>query len=249
MYALKQAVHLLLMPLTVVLLLAAAAWALRLLRCKRASNAVLIALPLVAYLSSTSMVARVVLTPLEKKYPPLNEQPALPAVKFVVVLGSAYHPYDDVPVTAALDPDGLARIVEGVRLVRLLPHARLVVSGGAAQGKPRPAHGYAKLAQSLGVDRGSTVILDKARDTASEAREIASFLGAEPFILVTSSHHMPRAMLLMERAGLNAIAAPATQRVRPFIWRDFLPDSRGLSGTELAMHEYAGLAAIALGVE
>ena len=111
------------------------------------------------------------LNSLEARYPPLQDQSAL-QVRWIVVLGSSYSPHDGVPVTAALDQDALVRIVEGVRLARLNPAAKLLVSGGAPDGRPRTAQGYAELARDLGIDPGSLVVLDQALDTNAEARDV-----------------------------------------------------------------------------
>ena len=75
------------------------------------------------YLASTSLVGNALLGPLEHRYPAFNPSQAV-GVRDIVVLGSSYEPRDDIPVTGALDPDGLIRIVEGVRLARSRPGAR-----------------------------------------------------------------------------------------------------------------------------
>ena len=191
------------------------------------------------------------LGPLEREYPPLQDG-SLPAVGYVVVLGSGYEPRDGIPVTAALDEDGLVRIVEGVRLMRRLGAVKLVVSGGAPPGRTPPAFGYAKLARGLGVDDASLVVLSGSLDTSAEARSVAALLGAAPFILVTSAYHMPRAMRLMERAGAHPFPAPTGQLVNESAnggWSSLLPTSGGLGKTERALHEYLGLAALAVGVD
>ena len=131
----------------------------------------------------------------------------------MVVLGSGYAPVDHIPVTAALNEDGLARIVEAVRISRQLHDARLVVSGGAFPGDTPSAYGYARLAHDLGVDVPPTNVLGTPLDTGQEARAIAALIGRVPFILVTSAYHMPRAMRLMLQAGLEPIPAPTGQRV------------------------------------
>ncbi len=123
-------------------------------------------------------------------------------LSIVVVLGGGYTPHDGVPVTAALDEDGLVRITEGIRLVRRLKNAHLVVSGGAPPGHMPPALGYALLARDLGVDTSSLIVLDNSRDTAAEAKTVFSLLGSKPFLMVTSAYHMPRAMSLMEKKEL-----------------------------------------------
>jgi uncharacterized SAM-binding protein YcdF (DUF218 family) len=205
---------------------------------------------MVVYLGATGLVGDALLGPLERHYPAL-EDGSLPKVGFIVVLGSGYHPHDAIPITGALDEDGLARIAEGVRLARRLGAVRLVVSGGARSGEVPPALGYAEFAREFGVDDGSIVVLDGPIDTHAEARSVATLIGAAPFILVTSAYHMPRAMRLMERAGAHAIPAPTGQRLdRPYpVWRDLVPTATGLSKTEHAMHEYLGLATLALDID
>jgi uncharacterized SAM-binding protein YcdF (DUF218 family) len=187
------------------------------------------------------------LLPLERQYAPLASDRQLPEVGYVVVLGSGYEPYDHIPITAALDREGLMRVVEGVRLARRLVGARLVVSGGAANGHPAPAHGYAQLAQALGIDSKSMIILDRAIDTSSEAHDVTKVVQSAPFVLVTSAWHMARAVRLMQRAGAHPIPAPTGQdRLN---WSDWLPTSGGLAKTERALHEYMGLTAMALGAD
>jgi len=204
----------------------------------------------VVCLSASGLVGSALLRPLEDKYPALREDQPLPEIRYIVVLGSGYTPHDGIPVTAALDPDGLVRIVEGVRLARRFDTARLLVSGGAPPGNTPPAFGYAMLARSLGIDGTSLIVLSDALDTRQEARAVASLVGATPFLLVTSAYHMPRAMQLMQLAGARPIAVPTGQRAYGSMLnaRAWLPGSGGLSRTELALHEYVGLAASAIGL-
>lgn len=250
MYFLKQLIGALSKPLVFTLILAllgVVAWWFR----RRRTAATLFSVAgLITYLASTTLVAGLLLRPLASRYASPLDNP--PHVSFVVVLGSFYGPHDTLPVTAALDADGLARIVEGVRLLRILPGARLVVSGGShGPIGDAPARGYARLAQSLGVDAASIVILDKALDTAEEARYITQVVHTEPFLLVTSADHLPRAVRLMQREGGHPIPAPATRVPPPgeFDWRSLLPTATGLRGTEATIHEYLGLAAISLGLD
>jgi uncharacterized SAM-binding protein YcdF (DUF218 family) len=205
----------------------------------------------VAYLASTSLVGNAMIAPLENQYPTFNPTRAV-GVRDIVVLGSGYEPHDEIPVTGALDADGLARIVEGVRLARLYPDARLLVSGGAPPGFARPALGYAQMASELGVSPGALVIMDHALNTAQESRDVVALLGHAPFILVTSAYHMPRAMRLVQDAGGNPVAAPTGQilRVQHVTGRfGLFPGSSGLRKTETALHEYWGLAAAALRID
>jgi uncharacterized SAM-binding protein YcdF (DUF218 family) len=249
---LKQAIGLLAMPMVFACVLLLVACGLWLLRRRRAAATFAVVTAVLAYFACTPFVAGSLLTPLTRGFDSPLDNP--PQVKFVVVLGSWYSPRADLPVTASMNFDGLARLTEGVRLIRLLPQARLVASGGVPLLSPAEpsAHGYAQMARALGVDTNSIVVLDKARDTAEEARYLAPVVGREPFLLVTSAEHLRRAVRLMNRAGLQPIPAPATRSPGPdegLAWRDFVPTASGLHGTEVAVHEYCGLAAIALGLD
>jgi uncharacterized SAM-binding protein YcdF (DUF218 family) len=95
------------------------------------------------------------------------------------------------------------------------------------------------------------VVLDEPLDTAAEARAVAKLLGGEGFVLVTSAYHMPRAMLLMRRAGLDPSPAPTGQRVGAGRdgWRAMLPNAASLGLSERALHEYFALAALRLGLQ
>jgi uncharacterized SAM-binding protein YcdF (DUF218 family) len=245
----KGAIGVLTAPLSLALWIALAGGILWRCRRRRAASALLFGAAVLAYVFSTPLVGRALLWPLESGYPPLRPPP--PQLSYVVVLGSGYLPRAGVPVTAALDPEGLVRIVEGVCLLRQLPQARLIVSGGARPGVPPVAAGYARLAQALGVAPAALWIADQARDTRSEMHDIVQLVGRAQFLLVTSASHMPRAMMLARRAGLLPIAAPTGQRVlgEPgFTWLQLLPSAAGLGDSEIALHEYLGLAAIYVGL-
>ena len=251
MYMVKQFFGALATPLVIALLIAFGAGICRILGRRKIAGILLVSSLAVIYLAAISPVSNALIGALEHRYAPLPENIPLPAVEFVVVLGSGYSPHDGVPVTAALDEDGLVRISEGIRLVRRLKNGHLVVSGGAPPGLAPPALGYVLLAHDLGVDESSLTVLDRALDTDAEASSIFALLDEMPFLLVTSAYHMPRAMRLMERKGAHPIPAPTGQRVNRSAaagWRSLLPTADGLRKTDRALHEYLGLAAIAAGV-
>ncbi|HSC16277.1 MAG TPA: ElyC/SanA/YdcF family protein [Gammaproteobacteria bacterium] len=252
MFVLKQLVNVLIAPLTVALVLVVAGGAMLLRGRRRVATRLLCCGALLAYLASMPFVGDVLLIPLERQYPAVADDGPVPPAAFVVVLGSSYRPRSGLPVTAALDREGLARIVEGMRLIRKLPSAKLIVSGGAPVGSVPTAHGYAELARQLGIDEAALVVFDTPLDTTAEARGVAAYVGQEAFLLVTSAYHMPRAMRRMEMFGVRPIPAP-TAHLTPLSldasWRDFLPMSAGVNKSERAAHEYVGLLGLALGFE
>jgi uncharacterized SAM-binding protein YcdF (DUF218 family) len=235
-------------PFMIALVISAAAVLCRARGRRRVAVWLLASAAAVLYFGSLVPVGEALLTPLESQYPPLREGEPLQGVGSVVVLGSAYMPRNGIPVSAALSEDGLIRIVEGLRLMRRLPGVRLVVSGGAAPGFTPTALGYAELAREYGVADGALVVLVRPLDTADEAQAVKTLLGTAPFVLVTSAYHMPRAVRLMQRAGAHPIPAPTGQRVGAFPGSGLRPTSAGMRDTEIALHEYLGLAALAIGI-
>lgn len=246
-YWFKQVVGAAATPMMCGLLVVIAGGIVRLLDRRRLSNGLWMGAALLVYLSATAPVADALLSPLESRYPPLRDIQTLPPVQFIVVLGSGYGPRDGIPVTAAFTAEGLARIAEGVRLMRLIRGARLIVSGGAPANRAASAVGYAKFAVEFGIDENAIIKLDKSLDTAEEAESVAEIVGTSPFLLVTSACHMPRAMRLMQRAGTHPIAAPTGQLASPPVYfgvQGWLPSSGSLRKTEYAIHEYIGLAIV-----
>jgi uncharacterized SAM-binding protein YcdF (DUF218 family) len=244
----KQLVGMLATPLMVALVISAVGVLCRVRGRRRIAAWLLASAAAIVYLGSLEVVGEALLAPLESQYPPLREDAHLQGVGYVVVLGSSFMPRNSIPVSAALDQDGLARIVEGLRLARRWGAEKLVVSGGAAPGFTPVALGYAELARDFGVGDASLVVLDRSLDTSDEARAVKARLGAAPFLLVTSAYHMPRAVRLMQRAGAHPIPAPTSQRVGASKGGWLLPTSGGMRSTEIALHEYLGLAALAFGI-
>jgi uncharacterized SAM-binding protein YcdF (DUF218 family) len=91
------------------------------------------------------------------------------------------------------------RVLEAVRLARLLPGVKLVITGAL------PAD-YA-YAESLGFN--SRLILERAATTTYEnavfSRQLLKPKPAERWLLVTSAAHVPRAVGSFRRAGFNVV--------------------------------------------
>jgi uncharacterized SAM-binding protein YcdF (DUF218 family) len=132
------------------------------------------------------------------------------------------------------------RVVEGIRLWRHVPESRLILSGGQkGEGKP-----IQELPPELGVPEAALDFRPGAVDTAGESSLFAATVGPHPFALVTSAYHMPRAIGLFRAMGLNPVAAPCEHRAEEFpAWQTcLLPNADSLLSTQLAIHEYMGIA-------
>lgn len=227
-------------PLAVALVLAGLAW-LQLSQRQRLGRMTVAAGAAILLLGGYDVLSFALLHPLERQYAPLTPAAIaqlLPAPTAVVVLGGGYNPDEALPANDRLSATTLARLVEGVRLWRLRPQSRLVLSGGQGQ-----AGALAETAAILGVPRGQLVLEDVALDTAEEAERLRPLVGTDPFLLVTSAAHMRRSMALCRKQGLSPVAAPTAFVAGGGEWSalDLIPGASGLSLADQAVHEWLGL--------
>jgi uncharacterized SAM-binding protein YcdF (DUF218 family) len=118
------------------------------------------------------------------------------------------------------------------------------MSGGGPPGRVSEAELMAEAAGSLGINRQDILLESQSRDTESEARCVRAMVGKEPLILVTEASHLPRAMALFRKQGMNPTAAPAgycAAESSEFFTADLLPNETGLGASERAVYEYLAL--------
>lgn len=253
LFWLKKFVSFWLMPLS--FCVAAAAIGILLTRSKnpaRARFGRVLALGAVAalVLFSNNLVSRWLMRPLETRHPAIPELVAgepvparLAACRYVVVLGGGNGFSPGVAATNLLSTSALSRVVEAVRLLRVLPEAKLVVSGPGDGIRPTHATVLARAAMALGIEADRVVYIDRARDTEDESRAVRAIVGDRPVALVTSAWHMPRSVALFRSAGMDPVPCPAdfTSHVDdPLHWDDFLWDVDALRRSTLAVRERIG---------
>ena len=235
----------LLAPLSLVLLLLLVAGILLAVQWRRTGYAAAATSLALLLLLSSEPVARGLLSPLESRYPPLQDAAALGDIRWVVVLGSSATGGADHPATTRLSGVAALRLIEGLRVHHALPDSRLILSGGSVFGGAPSGTVMSRAARELGVPAAQLVIHPDPRNTHEEALRIRDTVGEEPFVLVTSASHMPRAMALCKHAGLQPIPAPTSWRTlsnqRSGDVRRFLPSASALAMSERAFHEYLGL--------
>ena len=189
---------------------------------------------------------------LESRYPAqpvfsATTPPPAPLARcaYVAVLGGGHSLTAGWPANQQLSDSALARIVEGVRIARQLPGARLIVSGppDSPDGGRSHASLLSEVAVSLGVPAERIIEIDTARDTEAEAAAIASITHGTPVALVSSAWHMPRALALCQRQGIDVLACPADYEGRPpeLRWSDFAAwNIGGLERSTKAIYERIG---------
>ena len=186
----------------------------------------------------------IALKSLECRYAPLVDVSQFSDIKWVVVLGGGHNSDSRLPVTLQLSKSSLSRLVEGVRIHRLLPESRLVLSGGAVFDPIPGAKVLARAAEVMGIESDKIILEQLSRDTGDQARLIHEIVGDERFVLVTSASHMPRSMALFQKSGMKPIPAPTDywvkkrQKIGPGV---FFPSADSFRKMERVFYEYLGL--------
>ena len=200
------------------------------------------ALALVCWAGTTRVVSKAVLRPLEKEY---SVPEKVEGDVIVLLCGGAGDVPIDISATAALYPATMQRTYAVAKLQKQtgLP---VIVTGGAPDSDTPESVAAARYLVELGIPQAKIITEEAARDTIENAAftsRICVEKGYKRLILVTSAYHMPRAVFLFKKAGVQEIVpypyghlAPASRRRH---LRDFLPgDSSDLSR---AFNEYFGL--------
>jgi uncharacterized SAM-binding protein YcdF (DUF218 family) len=176
---------------------------------------------------------------LEEQYPVYKGTEKLP----ILVLGNSHADNDDLYPTQKLSVQALERVTEGVRIYHSQTSTPIAFSGYAVNDKVPTATIASQSAVSLGISPKDTITLNTPRNTYEEAMAYKKRFGtANKFILVTNATHMPRAMAVFKKLGMNPVAAPTGFFVKggtknaTYNW---WPSSFKLVYTEMAMYEYS----------
>lgn len=197
---------------------------------------------LILILISTGWLPRYLTLKLEKQYPMIKQ--ADPTIHWVVVLGAGTCESDIIAPNNCLPGTALKRLLEGVRLYRQLPDAKLLLSGGG-YGEQLPEAQYLGIIASWFIIPKQNIVLEtRSVNTATQAKEIKPIIQSAPFYLVTSGTHMLRSMKLFEAQGLHPIAAPTdyTCFFGKKSWdKIIIPNPYNLKHLSVIMHELLGL--------
>jgi uncharacterized SAM-binding protein YcdF (DUF218 family) len=205
---------------------------------------------LLALLSSEGFSGRLIHT-LEAQYPPLNMSTIQAAftggegdtISWIVVLAGGVTPDPTLPIQLQISHESRVRMLEGIRLYHMIPGSKLVLSGGIGFQLESEATVLSRFAQALGVHKDDVVLETRSRDTKDHPLHVSLIVKNDPFILVTSASHMPRAFRLFAQRGMTPIPAPAGHwEPKKYVWPEYyFPGSKGTRLAEMAFHEYLGL--------
>ncbi len=200
---------------------------------------------------SNKFIAKSLVRSLETQYPAIPEFVAgaplpspLAACRTVVILGGGNGNSPGLAASNLLSAASLGRFVEGLRIWRALPEAKLIVTGGGRrEGEESNAQFIARAALAFGVPADRLLIIDQARDTEDESRAVKVLVPDGRVALVTSAWHMPRAYALFRSAGLDTVACPAdfsTHLDPGFRLDDYTWSFWALGGSERGLRERLG---------
>ncbi len=163
----------------------------------------------------------------------------------ILVLGAGYTDDKRLPENSQLTTTVLVRLAEGIRIHRQIAGSVLITSAGGGTQEIPQAEVVAKAAVLLGVDKSNIRKQLLPKNTWTEATEYKKLFGdTAQLVLVTSAIHMPRAMYLLQKAGLKPVAAPTDYLIKKGRKRGFrylIPSPDYINRTEAALHEYVGL--------
>jgi len=190
---------------------------------------------------------------LETQFPALPAEADLQAYSGVVVLGGALEPAYvwSTPGKSALN-DAAERMTEVLPLLRKQPGLRVLFTGGEGElfGSGLSEAGRAKrFFDSQGIPAQQVMYESASRTTFENAllgKSVPGVNPAQPWLLLTSASHMPRAMATFRQTGWNVTACPVDFRsglATP--WTQYSMD-RGAHKWRLALHEWLGLLAYRL---
>ena len=253
MFILKKIISVFLYPLPLSLLLSFLGLYFLWFTNRQKAGKILVSVGLIILtLFSYSIITNRFLRPLERKYDTfeIKSSSAVPEtedesmIKFVVVLGGGHTSDPELPPISQIGKDSLVRLIEGIRIYRKYPGAKLLLSGGAVFDPISEAEIMARVAMEIGVPERDIILESKSKDTRDEALFIKPIVGNELFVLVTTASHLPRSMALFKKLGMNPIPAPIGHSVKDrqgLSYYSFFPGTGSIRNAELAIHEYLGM--------
>ncbi|HLA75927.1 MAG TPA: YdcF family protein [Gammaproteobacteria bacterium] len=216
-------------------------------RHKRAASTLFALAGLGLYALSIPVTGQLLLRSLETSYPALTPQDLQPGrAQAIVVLGAGRYPKAPEYGGDTLADAGLERVRYGAYLHKLtgLP---IIVTGGdpLKQGSSEASIMRRVLLDDYQISQVWTE--DDSRTTGENALFTKTLLdkhGIKHVYLITQAWHMPRAVRIFQKAGVQVVPAPTrflTARSRKDMdILDWLPNAGALRDSMMALHELLG---------
>ena len=158
---------------------------------------------------------------LENRYPPIAPTADIQRYVGIVVLGGT----------------SVERRAAAIELIRQHPDMQVLFTGRGAEVLPPSSSKAARAAARV-------LYVSTSTNTYADAVDSAAFPGVnveQPWLLVTSASHMPRALATFRKVGWNVTPYPVDYRTGPRIpWTQYSL-AEGSTQWRMVLHEYIGI--------
>ena len=198
------------------------------------------------YFAANGIIPSLLITPLENNLFTINKA-GITDHRAMIVLGGGITQTKQRTTIGLL---GYARIVEAAKIYQQAlrqGHYTIVLSGGAtSKNHATEAQLYQTALIQLGIPKKQMLLENNSKNTFENAKFVKPLLQQHHIktaLLVTSGLHMRRALQYFHYFKINITPAPADF---PYPHVSWLPLAYNLTFTELALHEWYGIARLML---
>lgn len=221
--------------IAVLTVLALVAWLIP--RYRRMAVVPLSAAVLLYLVLGSGLTAFWIMSHLEYEYLPGQEAVTGEAPGTMVVLTGYAKANALIPLSGHVNASSGFRVLEAARIFHRTRRMSVIISGN-----DEVPLIMRDLLAAMGVPEKSITTDAVSYNTHESAVNLRDRLMGKHFYLVTSAGHMPRAMGVFRKQGLEPVPAPTNYLSTPSM-RDWniLPNGQHLAISDLAVHEYLGL--------
>lgn len=134
---------------------------------------------------------------------------------YLHVLGAGYSLEKRLSATKQLSDVTLTRLIEAIRISKLLPNYIIVSSGYSSLGLESQASVVKRAAVELGIPKQNIEMLTTPSNTSEEVSAFVKRFGTNKnVIIVSNALHLSRAIMLYKKNGIVAIPAPTNFKVK-----------------------------------
>ncbi len=166
------------------------------------------------------------------------------SAKYLIVLNGKVYTHKGLSLEERFSRETFIRVLKAIEIKRQFPQKELIVLGGASDKESISSY-LQNLAYKWGVE---LKVIEEPKDTLESVKYLKTLFSNsnESFIIFTSAYHIPRTAYIFEKEGLTPIFYPTNYNYKLCkpsfsIW-SFIPDDLYINFTNMAVHEYLGLA-------
>ncbi|MEQ9170507.1 MAG: YdcF family protein [Rhodospirillales bacterium] len=192
-------------------------------------------------------VGEMMVRDLEERFP---KQTALPEkIGGIIVLGGSIDPLMSRARGQIAVDSSMERLLFFAMLGDTRPGVPLVFTGGSGNlfdQDAKEGHYFEDLASLLNLDMSRVIVETDSRNTMENvvfSKKLVTVEAGQPWVIITSARHMPRAVGLFRKQGWPVIPYPVDYVTLPAKgWTLRLENLGGQSMLDAAVHEFLGMA-------